>query len=134
MGEGETAPLTCLFVGDFHRVRFERHEGGAAALVERRDLHEQLDAGLEVADAQVRVPAGLVVQEQRRLRVEDLELELLRVAAVEARPAPDLDRVGRLVHHGAVARRVGSHFIAKQTALIERLRWLARWLPPRKTR
>ena len=101
--------FTCLFVGDFDGVRLQRDEGGPAARIERRDLDEKFEAGLQVADPQMRIASGFVVEENGRLRVKDFELKLLRLAAVESRPTPNFDGVGRLVDDRAVGRRIGSH-------------------------
>jgi hypothetical protein len=55
------------------------------------------------------IASGFVVKENGRLRVEDFELKLLRLAAVESRATPNFDGVGRLVQDGTVGRRFGSH-------------------------
>ena len=101
---------TCLFVCDFDGVSLERDEGRSSALIKRRHLDEEFHSGLEVAYAQVRIPPRFVVQQNGRLRVEDLELELLRVAAVESGPAPNFHRIGRLVEDGAIAGRIRAEF------------------------
>lgn len=101
---------TCLFVGDFDGVGLEGHDGAAAARVERRNLDEELLVGFEVSDPQVWVATAFVVQQHCRLRVEDLELELLRMAAVETRSAPHFHRIGRLVQHRTVGWRLRSNW------------------------
>ena len=98
-----------MILGRPHRVRFQRDDGAPAAQVERGNLQEQFQAGFQIADLEVRIRAAAVVQQHGRLHVEYLHLKLLRVAAVETRLAPHLDRIRRLVQHRAVRRRFRPH-------------------------
>lgn len=98
-----------MFVGDFDGVRLQRDEGGSSALIERRNLDEKFDAGFQVADPQMRIASGFVVEENGRLRVENFELKLLRLSAVESRTTPNFNGVGRLIQDRTIDRRIGSH-------------------------
>ena len=102
--------ITSLFLGRLDGVGVEEHGGALAAHVERRHLDDEFGAGPQVADLEVRILAAPVEDQQAGgVRVEHLQLVLLRVAAVEARPAPHLHRVRRLIQHAAIARRVRCH-------------------------
>lgn len=80
-------------------------------------MDEEFEAGLEVAHSEVGIAPGFVVQEDSGLSVEDLELELLGMASVESRTAPDLNRIRRLIQDGAVARGIRPYCIQQNMTI-----------------